>query len=797
MGTMKDKLNSSSGIAYQVIEATGGKWYGHSGMTHCPVCEGSKPALKVSDDASLPYGIFAHCFRSRCDFMEIKRAFVRDGVLSDDGSRPKPLTQEQIEQRQAAREKKENESRAEAFAVWSHWDSKKVFGTFSNSIEPYMAGRGVPITEELRPYFRNLRRSWPTNSNRNSSSKYGFGTSDRWCEAMVVPFTELEGEHVVGVHLTYFDVAQKRLEGDDARRMRGPIGLGAFKLGEIDSSGWLFVGEGVETTTSAWHCGLRPAWGRGSAGGVASLPLLNGVEHVVLMYEHDYSIANFKAVVKVARRYLKAGKRVSIIDPGNGDLNDLIQGKTFEDDPTPLDEWLQEYGYDFTIQEQPEALKEMSPRLAELGARLVEIVGAKSLDAEHDDEFSEYAEFDPGPQQVDPGPHPDDPGPGEPFEQTNDTKEKAQPTSELPPPYVARRLSDVEEEAYEWLWQSRLALKKINLIAGNPGTGKSQLTCYMAAMVSTAGVWADGSKAPLGSVIFISCEDDAADTIKPRLVAAGADLNKTHILDWTMRDAKRKNKEHFNIGEHIAPLRQLVRDLGDVKLIVIDPVTAYTGKADTYNTADVRKALTPIQTMAAEMRVCVVLISHLNKASGAEAMNRVNGSGAFVAVSRSSWLVGIDPGDEGKTRRILTPMKNNIGDHKTGFAYTIESQTYEVGGISIETSRVKFEENTVEISADDLLARPIEKDEDDTSDAKHERDTRLAEAMTFLAEELKDGARSAREVNEAAKDAGIKETTLKTARAKLGVKAAKQANKKWAIRLPPPGPESLINDEEM
>ena len=97
---------------------------------------------------------------------------------------------------------------------------------------------------------------------------------------------------------------------------------------------------------------------------------------------------------------------------------------------------------------------------------------------------------------------------------------------------VMRRVSDVAAEPVHWLWPSRVAIGKLTIIAGDPGLGKSQLTAFMAAKVTTGAAWPnqDGIS-PIGNVIMLSCEDDIADTIRPRLEAAGAALDRVHVIE--------------------------------------------------------------------------------------------------------------------------------------------------------------------------------------------------------------------------------------------------------------------------
>jgi hypothetical protein len=249
-------------------------------------------------------------------------------------------------------------------------------------------------------------------------------------------------------------------------------------------------------------------------------------------------------------------------------------------------------------------------------------------------------------------------------------------------------------------------------------------------------------------------------------------VSRVHLLDWALDSHERA---HFDVRRHVPALASLLQQVGDVRLIVIDPITAYLGRTDSHVTADVRSALNPLQVLAADSGAAILMVSHLNKsASDRSAMNRVTGSGAFVAVCRSAWLVGLDPQDTSKVRRVFTPLKNNIGDDRTGFAYTIEGR--QTGHIA--SSAVVFDPTPIQMAADDVL-------QPSTADAPRD-DSALAEAMASLRTELADGPKPSRWVEKAARDAGISTRTLDTARMRLGVRAERQRDG-WCIRLPESG----------
>jgi hypothetical protein len=323
---------------------------------------------------------------------------------------------------------------------------------------------------------------------------------------------------------------------------------------------------------------------------------------------------------------------------------------------------------------------------------------------------------------------------------------------------VRRRVSDVEPVPISWLWPSRIAIGKVTMIAGDPGLGKSQLTAYLAARVTTGGLWpnTDG-RAPHGSVLMLSCEDDIGDTIRPRLEAAGADITVVHVIE-AMR-SEEGGLRGFSLTADLAQIEKALGEIGDVRLLTIDPITAYLGGTDTHRTSDVRAALSPLQEMASRRGVAVVVVSHLNKGGGDKAMNRVTGSLAFVAAARAAFLVTKDADDE--NRRIFVESKNNLGS-APALAFRVEARTI---GCGIEAPFVSFEAGTVDITADDAVsATGNDPDERSATD----------EACEFLLDVLAEGPLAAKEVFRRGSDAGISSRTLKRAKKDAGVQTLKQ-----------------------
>jgi putative DNA primase/helicase len=331
-------------------------------------------------------------------------------------------------------------------------------------------------------------------------------------------------------------------------------------------------------------------------------------------------------------------------------------------------------------------------------------------------------------------------------------------------PAVVRCMSDVQPVPVQWLWPGRIARGKVTLIAGDPGLGKSQLTATLAACVSAGGSWpVDRAACPRGNVLILNAEDDAADTIRPRLDAAGADVSRVHVVEAVREfgEEGRITERAFNLVRDLDTLKLVARNVGNVVLVVVDPISAYLGGTDTHRNADVRAVLAPLSALAGEIGAAIIAVSHLNKAGGYDANMRVTGSIAFVAAARAAYLVVRDPQDP--SRRFFLNTKNNLGpDQGNGLAFRVASATLDNG---IATSRLQWEATPVALTANEALTA-IAGDPAARS--------ALTDAMDFLQDVLANGPASAREVQDAARAAGHSRATLQRAKNTLGIVADKE-----------------------
>jgi putative DNA primase/helicase len=347
------------------------------------------------------------------------------------------------------------------------------------------------------------------------------------------------------------------------------------------------------------------------------------------------------------------------------------------------------------------------------------------------------------------------------------------------PALVMQRACDVEAKPIEWLWPGRIAIGKQTMLAGEPGLGKSQLSAFLAATVTTGGHWPNGEgRAELGSVIVLSAEDDAADTIIPRLKAAGTELSRVHVVSAVSTD-DHKGRRLFNLQSDLAILEDAIARVGDVRLVIIDPVSSYLGKVDSHKNAEVRTVLEPIGEMASRLRVAVVAVTHFSKGGGSSANHRIIGSIAFVAAARAAFIVSRDPGDE--NRRLFLPSKNNLGPDRDGLAFRIETRLV---GEGIIAPAVSWDSEPVTRTADEILA---------AVDKAGHYQSATDEAVDWLRELLGDGPLPAKQVRSEGDAAGHSWATIRRAKKAVGVEAFREGGMaeagRWLWRLP--GAESL------
>jgi putative DNA primase/helicase len=335
---------------------------------------------------------------------------------------------------------------------------------------------------------------------------------------------------------------------------------------------------------------------------------------------------------------------------------------------------------------------------------------------------------------------------------------------------ITHRASDVQPEKLVWVWPGRIPEGKLVLLGGPPGLGKSQLTAFMAATISNGGDWPcnEGSTA-VGNVIFMSAEDGIEDTIVPRLMAAGANLDRVHIVaSATKPDGT--GRKTFSLKTDVDLLDVKANEIADVRLIIVDPISAYMGGSDGNGNVETREVLEPLAEMANRLHIAVVAVTHLNKGGGGgnqTALNRFSGSIAFIAAARAAFAVLEDP--ENDERRFLLQAKNNLGPKCKGLVFRMEQRVVSEGIVS--SNIIFFENEQVSQSIDEALTASEHRGGDGSQTSGKE------DVAEFLIEILADGPIDVPEVERRARLAGLLGETkrirenkaFRAARKQLGV----------------------------
>jgi hypothetical protein len=348
--------------------------------------------------------------------------------------------------------------------------------------------------------------------------------------------------------------------------------------------------------------------------------------------------------------------------------------------------------------------------------------------------------------------------------------------------------ADVEIEDYEWLWPERFALGKIGLLVGLPEEGKGLFICDMTARITHGMPWPcnEGTALP-GNVVMLSAEDDLHDTLVPRLIAAGTDTKRVHIIKMVQDVDTASGKVEsrmFSLVTDLEALRRKVNSVGDVKMVVVDPITAYLGvkKIDSYRATDVRAVLGPLQEFAERERLLVLGVMHFNKKQDVvDVLLRISDSLAFGAVARHVYGVINDPDN---SRKFFVRAKNNIvkfGQKSLAFWFAERE-----AGISKRTGKtlirphIVWADKSVDISANEALQAASET----------KSSSALTEAKQFLERLLNNGPISSNAVYEAAKEHGISKASLRRAKDKLNIEIRKDGpvvngEITWRWHMPP------------
>lgn len=328
--------------------------------------------------------------------------------------------------------------------------------------------------------------------------------------------------------------------------------------------------------------------------------------------------------------------------------------------------------------------------------------------------------------------------------------------------FVLRKLSDIEEEKVEWLWPGRLPLAKLSLFAGDGGLGKSLVSQDIAAKLSRGTVWPDGRRGyPAGSTLILSSEDDAADTLKPRLRVAGADLDRIIIpegLRMQSADGLLQDRS-FNVRTDLGELEQALGSVPDVRLVILDPISGFMGATDGHKNTDVRGTLAPLCKIAQKYRCAILMLTHMNKGQGTP-LHRIIDSVAFAAICRMAYAFAEDPENEGRV--IFAPVKNNLGKRDSALSYAVEENHEGIAKVVWGSEAAINMTSVMAQNSAAALGRPPDK---------------IKAAIELILELLKEGPQWAKYIYDRAAKDDIGRNTLLKAKDALGIKVYKDADR--------------------
>ena len=296
------------------------------------------------------------------------------------------------------------------------------------------------------------------------------------------------------------------------------------------------------------------------------------------------------------------------------------------------------------------------------------------------------------------------------------------------------RMSDVELTPVDWLWKPYLPFGKLSVLQGNPGEGKTYFAMHLAAACTNGKLLPNMERMEPFNVIYQTAEDGLGDTVKPRLIEAGADLDRVLVIDdsdvqLTLSDERIE--------------KAIVEN--NARLVIIDPIQAYLGADVDMNRAnEVRPIFMRLGQVAQRTGCAILLIGHLNKAAGMQSLQRGLGSIDIAAAVRSVMFIGKLKHDP--TMRILTHEKSSLAPPGASLAFSLGDE----GGFRWV--------GEYDITADEMLSGIEPQRETKTQQAKDLICTLLAGGKQVLSEDI----------DKAALERGIPGRTVRDAKRELG-----------------------------
>ena len=296
------------------------------------------------------------------------------------------------------------------------------------------------------------------------------------------------------------------------------------------------------------------------------------------------------------------------------------------------------------------------------------------------------------------------------------------------------RMSDVELTPVEWLWKPYLPFGKLSVLQGNPGEGKTYFAMHLAAACTNGKLLPNMERMEPFNVIYQTAEDGLGDTVKPRLIEAGADLDRVLVID--------DSEVQLTLSDERIE-KAIIEN--NARLVIIDPIQAYLGADVDMNRAnEVRPIFMRLGQVAQRTGCAILLIGHLNKAAGMQSLQRGLGSIDIAAAVRSVMFIGKLKHDP--TMRILTHEKSSLAPPGASLAFSLGDE----GGFRWV--------GEYDITADEML-----------SGIEPQRETKTQQAKDLICTLLAGGKQVfSEDIDKAALERGIPGRTVRDAKRELG-----------------------------
>lgn len=325
----------------------------------------------------------------------------------------------------------------------------------------------------------------------------------------------------------------------------------------------------------------------------------------------------------------------------------------------------------------------------------------------------------------------------------------------------------MEPESQDWIWPEWLSVGDLHILAGAPGTGKTTLALNIAATISRGASWPDGSVCKPGHVLIWSTEDHHRKTLLPCLLAHHHDRDRVHFINLEIEsDNPQEKPQFFDPARDLVKIEQEALALGEVRLIIIDPIVDAVD-ADSHKNAEVRRALWSVMGLARHLNAAVLGISHFSKGlsghAGYKPLEWVTGSMAFGAFARSVWLTVEETDFEGKViDRLLIRAKSNLVGQSPccGYKYSLEN-TQILAHEPIMTRSMLWKEPILGAAQQALIRA--------TNQGFAEEHSALEEAMDFLKGLLSEGPMAKKDIDLQAEQSGVSAITIRRAQKALGI----------------------------